>query len=175
MIRSGLKQFLNSQYPYVSRLNNKSEMDKFILASKILLNDLQAIPVSNCSGRECSNHMLNNCDLKVNYKTPIFQEALIDSQNIVNSNVSKYLFEFNPNTFNPQISRLAQPLDTIGLYHNDLQEPLMDYEKIDGFGPEAKVKLEERFTNPTTPTTHPISDGKNTFYNQYSSIYVNNN
>ena len=172
MIRSGLKQYLNSQYPFVVRLNNKHEMDKFILATKILLNDLQAIPVSSCPGRECSSCMVNKCDSKVNYQTPVYEEALIDPFNVVNSDVTKYIDGFNPNTFNPNISRMIQPLDTIGLYQNKMHEPLMNYGKSTGYGPQTKVRLEEHYSN---PTTHPVQDVKNTSYNQYSSVYVNDN
>ena len=172
MIRSGLKQFLNSQYSIIIRLNSKHEMDKFMLASKILLNDLQAIPVSSCPGRECSSCMINKCDSTVNYQTPVFEEALIDPINVVNSNVTRYIDGFNPNTFNPQISRMTQPLDTIGLYQNKMHEPLINYGKSTGYGPQTKVRLEEHFQN---PTTHPVQDVRNTLYNQYSSVYVNDN
>lgn len=172
MIRSGLKQFLNSQYSIIIRLNSKHEMDKFMLASKILLNDLQAIPVSSCPGRECSSCMINKCDSTVNYQTPVFEEALIDPFNVVNSNVTRYIDGFNPNTFNPQISRMTQPLDTIGLYQNKMHEPLINYGKSTGYGPQTKVRLEEHFQN---PTTHPVQDVRNTLYNQYSSVYVNDN
>jgi hypothetical protein len=173
MIRSGLKNYLNSQYPYVLKLNNNQEMDKFVLASKILLNDLQAIPVSSCPGREeCSNCMLNNCDSKILYKTPVYEKALIDPYNVVNSNVTKYIDGYNPNTFNPQISRMSQPLDTIGLYQDNTHKSMMNYNKSTGYGPETKVRLEEHFDN---PTTHPIPDAKNTLYSQYSSIFLNNN
>lgn len=170
MIRGGLKQYLNSQYPRFARINNKNEMDKFILASKILLNDLQAIPVNSCDGRTCSSCMMNNCDAKVNYKTPIFEEALIDPFNVTNSSVTRYLDGFNPTTFDPQISRLSQPLDTIGLYQNTLNEPLMNFGKNTGYGPEVKVRNEEHFGN---LTTHPIPDTKYATYSQYSSVYVN--
>lgn len=172
MIRGGLVQYLNSQYPLVSKLNNKHEMSKFVLAAKILLNDLQAIPVSQCPGRTCSSCMSNKCDKQVNYKTPVFEEALIDPQNVTNSNVTKYLDDFNPNTFNPQISRMSQPLDTIGLYQDNSHESIMNYSNLTGFGPEAKVRLEEHFGN---PTTHPVPDSKNAYYSQYSRIYVNDN
>ena len=172
MIRSGLKHFLNSQYSIIIRLNSKHEMDKFMLASKILLNDLQAIPVSSCPGRECSSCMINKCDSTVNYQTPVFEEALIDPFNVVNSNVTRYIDGFNPNTFNPQISRMTQPLDTIGLYQNKMHEPLINYGKSTGYGPQTKVRLEEHFQN---PTTHPVQDVRNTLYNQYSSVYVNDN
>jgi hypothetical protein len=171
MIRSGLKHFLNSQYQYVIRSNNKHELDKFILASKILLNDMQAIPVESCPGRELGYNMTNSCDSSLNYQTPVMEEALIDPFNVVNSNVTKYIDGFNSNTFNPHISRMSQPLDTIGLYQNNAHEPLMNYGKPTGYGPQAKVHLEEHFSN---PTTHPVQDARNTFYNQYSSIYVNN-
>jgi hypothetical protein len=172
MIRGGLKHYLNSKYPLISRLNNKSEMDKFILASKILLNDLQSIPVNSCGGRTCSNCMVNKCDSTVDYETPVFKEALIDPFNVVNSEVTRYINGYNPNTFNPQISRLTQPLDTIGLYQNKLHEPIMSYGTSTGYGPATKVRLEEHFGN---PTTHPISETKNTMYSQYSSVYVNDN
>jgi hypothetical protein len=172
MIRSGLKQYLNSQYSDILKLNNKYEMDKFVLATKILLNDLQAIPVSSCPGRECSSCMVNKCDSSVNYKTPVYEEALIDPWNVTNSNVTKYTDGFNPRTFNPKISRMAQPLDTIGLYQNRMHEPIMNCGKSTGYGPETKVRLEENFSS---PTTHPIQEVKNTLYNQYSSVYVNDN
>jgi len=172
MIRGGLKQYLNSQYPFFARLNNQNEMNKFILASKILLNDLQAMPVSSCPGRECSNCMVNKCDSSVNYQTPVYEEALIDPFNVVNSNVTRYIDGFNPHTFNPQISRMSQPLDTIGLYQNKTHEPLTNYGKSTGYGPQTKVRLEEHYSN---PTTHPVQDVRNTHYNQYSSVYVNDN
>ena len=173
MIRGGLKQYLNSKYQFVLRLNNKHEMDKFIFASKILLNDLQSIPVNSCGGRTCSSCMANNCDSRstVGYQTPVFEEALIDPFNVVNSEVTRYINGYNPNTFNPQISRLSQPLDTIGLYQNKLHEPIMNYGSLTGYGPSSKVRLEEHFGN---PTTHPVPDTKNTMYSQYSSVYVNN-
>jgi hypothetical protein len=190
MIRGGLKQYLNSVYPYVAKLNNEHELNKFVLASKILLNDLQAIPVNSCGGRTCSSCMMNKCDSSVEYQTPVFEEALIDPLNVVNSDVTRYIDGYNPNTFNPQISRLSQPLDTIGLYQNKLHEPMMNYGSLTGYGPSdiqnkylrqqpqgsngpsAKVRLEENFQN---PTTHPIPDTKNTLYSQYSSVYVNDN
>lgn len=171
MIRGGLKQYLNSIYPYVLKLNNKHEMDKFMLASKILLNDLQAIPVNSCDGRTCSSCMMNNCDRQVNYKTPVFEEALIDPFNVTNSNVTRYIDGFNSNTFNPTLSRMSQPLDTLGLYQNTKNEPLMNFGKSTGYGPEIKVRNEEHFGN---LTTHPIPDTKFATYSQYSSIYVNN-
>ena len=172
MIRSGLKQYLNSQYPLVVKSNNKHEINKFILASKILLNDLQAIPVSSCPGRECSNCMVNKYDPTVNYKIPVYEEALIDPFNVVNSNVTRYIDGFNPNTFNPQISRISQPLDTIGLYQNKIHEPLINYGKSTGYGPQIKVRLDEHYQN---PTTHSVQDARNTLYNQYSSVYINDN
>jgi hypothetical protein len=172
MIRSGLKQYLNSKYPLVAKLNNKYEMDKFMLASKILLNDLQAIPVNSCGGRTYSNYMENNCDSELDYQTPVFNEALIDPFNVVNSKVTRYINGYNPHTFDPQISRLSQPLDTIGLYQNNLNESMNNYGNLTGYGPSAKVRLEEHFQS---PITHPISDVKNTTYSQYSSVYVNNN
>jgi hypothetical protein len=176
MIRTGLKQYLNSQYPYVLRTNNKNEIDKFRLASQILLNDLQSIPVSSCPGRECSSCMVNKCDSSVNFQTPVFEEALIDPFNVVNSNVTRYIDGFNPNTFDPQISRMTQPLDTIGLYQNKLYEPIMNYGHSTGYGPQTKVRLQDNFSNlQTQPNTHPIQDTRNTYYNQYSSVYVNDN
>lgn len=138
MIRGGLKQYLNSKYPLVAKLNNKNEMDKFILASKILLNDLQAIPVNSCGGRSCSSCMINKCDSSVEYQTPVFKEAIIDPLNVVNSDVTRYIDGYNLNTFDPQISRLSQPLDTIGLYQNKLHEPMMNYESLTGYGPSDK-------------------------------------
>ena len=172
MIRGGLKQYLNSKYLLISELNNKHEMDKFILASKILLNDLQAIPVNSCGGRTYPNCMVNKCDSTIDYQTPVFEQALIDPFNVVNSEVTRYINGYNPNTFNPEISRLSQPLDTIGLYQNKLHESMMNYGSLTGYGPSAKVRLEEHFQ---IPTSHPISDTKNTTYSQYSSVYVNNN
>lgn len=172
MIRSGLTQYLNSQYPMIAQTNNKHEMDKFVLASKILLNDLQAIPVSQCSSRTCNyGCMMNNCDKNVNYKTPVFQQALIDPENVVNSNVTRYLDDYNSNTFNPQISRMQQPLDTIGLYQDNTHQSMNNFNNYTGFGPEAKVRLEEHFNN---PTTHPVPDARNAFYSQYSKLYVTN-
>lgn len=172
MIRSGLKQYLNSQYSVVIKSNNKHEINKFILGSKILLNDLQAIPVSSCPGRECSKCMVNKYDPTVNYQTPVYEEALIDPFNVVNSNVTRYIDGFNPNTFNPQISRISQPLDTIGLYQNKTHEPLINYGKSTGYGPQIKVRLDEHYQN---PTTHSVQDARNTLYNQYSSVYLNDN
>lgn len=172
MIRSGLVKYLNSQYPQVLNLNNQHELNKFVLASKILLNDLQAIPVSQCPGRTCSDNTLNDCDKQVNYKTPVFQEALMDSNNVTNSNVTRYLDGFNPNTFNPNISRASQPLDTIGLYNNNQNYLMTHSSNVAGYGPEAKVRVQENFNN---PTTHPVSDSKNTYYSQYSRIFVNDN
>jgi hypothetical protein len=171
MIRSGLKQYLNTVYNTIPK-DNKKEMNKFILSSKILLNDLQAIPVNSCAGRTCSSCLINDCDKNVNYKTPVYEEALIDPYNITNSNVTRYNDKFNTNTFNPQLSRLSQPLDTIGLYHDNVNLSLANYDRISGFGPEAKVRNEEHFEN---LTTHPINDTKNATYSQYSSAYFNNN
>jgi hypothetical protein len=170
MINTGLKQYLNSQYPLVSRLNNSHELNKFVLASKILLNDLQSIPVNSCGGRSCSSCMINKCDADVDYQTPVFEEALIDPENVVNSNVTRYIDGYNPNTFNPQLSRMAQPLDTIGLYQDNARESIRNYSTSTGYGPNAKVRLEEHFSN---PTTHPVSDVRNASYSQYSSVYVN--
>jgi hypothetical protein len=172
MINSGLVQYLNLQYPQVLKLNNQHEMNKFVLASKILLNDLQSIPVSNCPGRTYPNRMLNECDNQVNYKTPVFQEALIDPNEVTNSNVSRYLDGFNPNTFNPKMSRISQPLDTIGLYSDNSDYLMAHGSSIAGYGPEAKVRIQENFNS---PTTHPIADTKNTYYSQYSRLFVNNN
>jgi len=172
MIRSGLKNYLNNRYVQVSKLNNIHEMNKFTLASKILLNDLQSIPVSSCGGRSCpscSLCMVNSCDSNVNYKTPVFEEALIDPYNVVNSNVTKYIDGFNPQTFNPQISRMTQPLDTIGLYQDNKHENINNFHRLTGYGPSTKVKINE---NSCTPNTHNVSDSKNTSYNQYSSFYV---
>lgn len=171
MIRSGLIQYLNSQYPLVMRLGSEHEVNKFILASKILLNDLQAIPVNNCDGRASLSCMANSCDRKVNYKTPMFEEALIDPYNVTNSEVTRYLSGFNPNTFDPYLSRLSQPLDTIGLYQNKIDEPIMNYGKSTGYGPEIKVRREENFGN---LNTHPIPDTKYASYSQYSSVQINN-
>lgn len=173
MIRGGLKQYLNSQYAIISKTNNKNEINKFVLASKILLNDLQSIPVNSCAGRSCSyNCMVNNCDKNVDYKTPVFQEAIIDPYNVTNSQVTRYIDGFNNNTFNPTISRMTQPLDTIGLYHDNSNQSINNFSRISGYGPEAKVMMTENFNS---PNSNIISDGKNTLYNQYSSIYVNNN
>lgn len=187
MIIGGLKQYLNSQYPNIARSNNSHELNKFVLASKILLNDLQAIPVNSCRNRNstsnsnsnrganelCSNCEKNKCDEEINYQTPIFSEALINPPNVVNSNVTRYIGGYNPNTFNPQISRLSQPLDTIGLYQNKFHNPMTNFNNsVRGYGPESKVRLEEHSRN---PTTHPVSDSKNTLYSQYSSVYVNDN
>lgn len=174
MIRSGLKQYLNTVYNSIAK-DNKKEMAKFILSSKILLNDLQAIPVNSCGGRTCTNCfncMMNECDKNINYKTEVYDEALIDPYNITNSNVTRYNDKFNPNTFNPQLSRLSQPLDTIGLYHDSVNLSLANYDRISGYGPEAKVRNEEHFEN---LTTHPINDVRNATYSQYSSVYFNDN
>jgi hypothetical protein len=166
MLRGSLKDFLNTQYSQIIKTNNNHEINKFILASKILLNDLQAIPVSSCPYRE-SFYNLNNCDKNVNYKTPVFEEALIDPDNVVNSNVTKYIDGFNPNTF----SRMAQPLDTIGLYHTDVK--MRNYNNYDKFyGPEQKIRNKEHFIS---PSSHPVKDVKNTYYSQYSSVLVNDN
>jgi len=170
MIRSGLIQYLNSQYPLVARLGSEHEMNKFTLASKILLNDLQAIPVNTCDGRACTSCMMNNCDKNVNYKTPVFNEALIDPSNVTNSQVTRYIDGFNNNTFDPNLSRLSQPLDTIGLYQNQVNEPIMNFGKLTGYGPEVKVR-KENFGN---LNSHPVPDTKLASYSQYSSVYVNN-
>lgn len=165
MIRSGLKQFLNSQYQNLTRNNmSKNDNDKFLLASKILLNDLQAIPTNSCgNGRTCSNCMTNECDKNVSYETPVYKEALIDPLNVVNSNVTRYLGGFNPNTFDPSYSRLSHPLDTLGLYKINNDNPVENRVKID----EGKL---ENFSN-----THPIHEARNTLYSQYSSVLVNDN
>jgi len=164
MIRSGLKNFLNSQYKVILQSNSEHEMNKFILASKILLNDLQSIPVNSCPGRECSSCMVSKCDKSVNYKTPVYEEALIDPYNISNSNITKFTDGFNPNTFNPVLSRISQPLDTLGLYQNKLNEPIMNFSNLTGYGPLAKVQSEKNLTN---QITHPIPNTKKTLYNQY--------
>ena len=147
MIRDGLKNFLNSQFHYIEKLNNQHETNKFILASKILLNDLQSIPVLSCSGR---NIMYNqSCDKNVNYKTPSFEDALINPNNVSDKNITQYLFNFNMNTFNPNVSRMSQPLDTIKLYNEN---------------PNIKSN------NLNSPNSHPLHDSKNTTYNQYSEF-----
>jgi hypothetical protein len=170
MLNTGLKQYLNSLYHQILQNNNEHEKNKFVLASKILLNDLQAIPVNNCDGRICSSCAMNNCDKKINYKTPVFNQALLNSENISNSQVTNYLDKFNPDTFDPNFSRLVQPLDTIGLYQNNINE-ILSFDKISGYGPEIKVR-KENFAN---LNSHPISDTKLTSYSQYSSFYLNNN
>jgi hypothetical protein len=143
MIRSGLVNYLNSQYLLVQQLNNENEMKKFVMASKILLNDLQAIPVSQCAGRTRNpNPMLNSCDNMVDFKTPVYQEALINTQNMSNSNVSKYTGDFNENTFNTRITN-----DCYGCY--------MYPKPFETFG---------------NPTTHPTQNNKNADYNQYSQF-----
>lgn len=173
MIRSGLKTYLNSRYLFVKQQNSQSEMNKFVLASKILLNDLQSFVTNNCGDRTCNNYYSNTNNLcNVNfqdptpsmYQTAVFEEAQLDPNNVVNSNVTRYTDGFNPDAFNPKFSRLPQPLDTIGLYdspHNFEQQANR------GYGPESKVRL-EHFSNPNLqPNTHPMADGKNTSYNQY--------
>lgn len=165
MIRSGLKQYLNSQYEAIIANSHDSKLiNRFVLASKILLNDMQSIPVNSCGGRtltncaSCSNCMVNKCDSNVNYKTPVYTEALIDPFNVVNSNVTRYIDGFNSETWNPAYSRIAQPLDTIGLYQSSGLESVSNYKRNSGFGPEAKVKLEE---HTSVPTTHPtVFDNK---------------
>jgi hypothetical protein len=173
MIRSGLKTYLNSRYLFVKNLNSQAEMNKFMLASKILLNDLQSFVVNNCGDRTCTNYYLNTNNLcRENYQdptpsifqTPVFEEAQLDPINVVNSNVTKYLDGFNPDAFNPKFSRLAQPLDTIGLY--DVPKKFNPNTNR-GYGPESKVRL-EHFSSPNSqPNSHPMADGKNTSYNQY--------
>ncbi|AYV80303.1 MAG: hypothetical protein Gaeavirus28_2 [Gaeavirus sp.] len=180
MLRPGLKNYLNEMYPKIKELKNKPELDKFVLASKILLNDLQAIPVENCnSGTGCPyNRMQTTQDADIDFKTPVFKEALIDEDNIVNSSVSRYLDGYNKNTFNPQISRLQQPLDTLGFYHSYLGEPLNDYSKPTGYGPTSIHRgpgdpgNPEAFGNIENQKKH---DKRNMLYTEYSSVYVNNN
>jgi hypothetical protein len=160
MIRTGLKQYLNSQYALLLKSQDNKSIGKFMLASKILLNDMQSIPVNSCGGRtsttcaSCSSCMVNKCDSDVNYKTGVYQEALIDPFNVVNSNVTRYIDGFNGETWNPEFSRMAQPLDTIGLYQSNNPESIRNYKRNSGYGPEAKVKLQEHNTVPTTHMTH---------------------
>jgi hypothetical protein len=164
MIRSGLKKYINTEYQNIIKSNNKQEINKFILASKILLNDLHTIPVNHCSNISCQNNqMINKCDSSVNYLTPVYHSALIDSNNVVNSNVTKYIDGFNPNTWNPQISTMTQPLDTIGLYKTNNST---HFTKLTGYRPEAKIRINDNLQN---IITHPIQDAKNTTYSQYSN------
>ena len=176
MSKRGLVQYLNSQYSLVLKVNNKHELDKFTLASKILLNDI-AVPVAQCNAStergsclDCAT--VNEDENQVNYKTPVFEEALMSAPNVTNSNVTKYLDGFNSNTFNPRISRMSQPLDTIGLYQDNTHQSIMNYSNSIGFGPEAKVRVQEHFNN---PTTHPVADARNAYYSQYSRVFVNDN
>jgi len=139
MTRSGLKNYLNQTYQEVIKINNQREKNIFMLSSKILLNDMQSFVV-NCAGNNCLNNcMQSSCDSNVKYTTPTYMEALIDidPSSIVNQEVTRYKDGFNPQTFDTNISRLTQPLDTLKLYRDNINEPLKNYGDATGFGPRA--------------------------------------
>ena len=137
MMRSGLKNYSNQKYLEVIKKNNEREKNIFILSAKILLNDLQSFVV-NCSGNNCLNNcMQSKCDTNIKYTTPTYMEALIDPSNVVNQEVTRYKDGFNPQTWNTNISRLTQPLDTLKLYRDHNNESLQNYGDNTGYGPQA--------------------------------------
>lgn len=113
MTKNDLKRYLSVLHSQILELNNKKIYDKFLLSSRILLNDTQTMPMMNCMRGTSINTLYNPSDRTVNYKTDVYEKALIDPKMVVNSNVTEYIDKFNPETFNPKFSDSRHPFDTI--------------------------------------------------------------